>query len=490
MLEWPVSKRTLSSGRHAAQLALTLLIALICFTDMAAAARFSAITVDARSGEVLFAREADGTRYPASLTKMMTLYLLFEDLKGGRIKLDSAFKVSAYAAARPPSKLGLKPGQTILVEHCIKALVTKSANDVAVVVAEGLAGSERAFAERMTSTARVLGMTRTTFRNPHGLPDPKQVTTARDMATLALRLQRDFPERFHYFSLRSFSFKGQTYRNHNRLLGRFKGMDGLKTGYIRASGFNLAATAERGGKRLVGVVIGGKSANSRNQYMASMLETQFKSRGLETSGVIAAAAGDPPGFVRVAPAKLVSIPVPRGKPEIAVERFAEAAEGGTPPSQGDEDVAAETTSEETAEAKSASTTVASMILQEVMSETAAIERKATPQGGTTKSDLLPVNTAPEPEPAIEPAAAEQAASWTIQVGAFPTREGAVSRLGTAKDIGIATLKGKSGFVVSLEKANRVLYRARFSGFTEEAARDACKALNRKGVGCLALAPRS
>jgi D-alanyl-D-alanine carboxypeptidase len=222
--------------------------------------------------------------------------------------------------------------------------------------------------------------------------------------------------------------------------------------------------------------------------MASMLETHFKARGLETSGAIAAAAGDPPGFVRKASAKLASAPVPRDKPQIAVERFAQAVAEGAPSSEGDED-AAEAAGAAIAQPTSASTTVASLILQEALAETAGIPETAPAELGNAKSDLLPVNPEPEQGAASEIAAVQPASSWIIQVGAFPTREGAESRLGTANDAGVALLTGKTGFVISLEKANRILYRARFSGFTEETAREACKALNRKGVGCLALAPR-
>jgi D-alanyl-D-alanine carboxypeptidase len=212
----------------------------------AAKVKFSALAVDARTGEILFASDADGLRHPASLTKMMTLYVLFQEMKAGHLTLDSRLSVSRYAAGRPPTKLGVGAGQTVRVEDAIKALITLSANDMAVAVGENIAGSEAAFAQRMTQTARSLGMSRTTFRNASGLPDPKQVTTARDMATLGLRIQRDFPQYYPYFSMTSFQFGTRTIRSHNRLLGRFEGTDGIKTGYIRASGYNLTTSARRG----------------------------------------------------------------------------------------------------------------------------------------------------------------------------------------------------------------------------------------------------
>ena len=201
-----------------------------------AKAKFAAITVDARNGKLLYAENADAIRHPASLTKMMTLYVLFRDLKAGKIRLSSPIRMSARAASMAPSKLGVKPGKSITVETAIRALVVKSANDVAAAVAENLGGTERAFAQRMTSTARAIGMSRTTFVNASGLPDPAQVTTARDMATLGLRLMRDFPQYYPYFRTQSFVYNGRTIKGHNRLLGRYEGTDGIKTGYINASG--------------------------------------------------------------------------------------------------------------------------------------------------------------------------------------------------------------------------------------------------------------
>ena len=244
-------------------------------SPLTAKAQFSAIAVDARTGKILFSSDIDGQRHPASLTKVMTLYVLFQDLKAGRIKLTSDLKVSNRAAAMQPSKLGLKPGSTISVEDAIKALVTRSANDVAATIGENLEGTEANFAARMTRTARAIGMSKTTFKNASGLPNPAQVTTARDLATLSLRIQRDFPEYYPYFRISSFTYKGQTIRTHNRLLGRFQGTDGIKTGYIRASGFNLTTSAKRGNKRIVGVVMGGSSGGARNKYMMKMLDKGF-----------------------------------------------------------------------------------------------------------------------------------------------------------------------------------------------------------------------
>ncbi|NNE21120.1 MAG: D-alanyl-D-alanine carboxypeptidase, partial [Rhizobiales bacterium] len=292
---------------------------LLVVQPVSARQPFATIAIDARTGKVLYSRSADARRYPASLTKVMTLYLVFEDLKAGKIKLNTKLRVSKYASRRPPSKLGLKPGDTIRVRDAIGALVTKSANDVASTVAENLSGSEAAFARRMTSKARDLGMTRTTFRNASGLPDRAQVTTVRDMATLALRIQRDFPKEYRYFSMRSYKYGRRNYRNHNRLLGRTKGVDGIKTGYTRASGFNLVTSARRGKKRVIAVVVGAKSGGSRNRYMSSLINRMFKTKRLTSGSHLARVAGTPPGYtskkaITLAKAKSTLPPLPRAKP--------------------------------------------------------------------------------------------------------------------------------------------------------------------------------
>jgi len=233
--------------------------------------RFASIVVDANSGETLSSTNPDSLRHPASLTKMMTLYLLFERLDSGKMTLDTEMPVSAHAAAQDPTKLGLRPGQTIRAEDAIKGLVTKSANDAAVVIAEAIGGDEGDFARMMTRKARALGMTRTVYRNASGLPDDDQVTTARDQATLGRALQDRFPRYYRYFATRSFTFRGRTIRGHNHLLGSVDGVDGIKTGYIRASGFNLVTNLKRGNRHLVGVVLGGRSSGSRDATMRSLL---------------------------------------------------------------------------------------------------------------------------------------------------------------------------------------------------------------------------
>lgn len=314
--------------------------------------KFASIIVDAKSGTVLQSSNPDALRHPASLTKIMTLYLLFEQLESGRIKLDSEMEVSAHAARQPPTKLGLRPGQTLRVEDAIKGLVTRSANDAAVVVAETVAGDEGNFARLMTRKARALGMTRTVYRNASGLPNDDQVTTARDQATLGRAIQERFPRYYRYFATVSFNYRGRNIRNHNRLLGKVEGVDGIKTGYIRASGFNLVSSLRRGNRHLVGVVMGGRSAGSRDATMRNLLAEHLdKASTRQTVAAITersvpdantAAAEDAAsarqgrtvqadGAVKVAAASpdAVETPAPRPRPATAPQPAVAAA--ATPP---------------------------------------------------------------------------------------------------------------------------------------------------------------
>ena len=238
-------------------------------------AGYASIIVDAETGRILHATIADTRNYPASLTKMMTLYIVFDALEVGKWTLNTRLKVSARASGQAPSRLGLEAGQTIRVEDAILALVTKSANDVAATVAENLAKSESDFAMMMTATARKLNMSRTTFRNASGLPNGGQMSTARDMALLARALLLHHAKYYHYFSTREFNYAGHTHQNHNKLLSTYEGADGIKTGYIRAAGFNLVASVKRGGTRLIGVVFGGRDSRQRNRIMTKLLNKGF-----------------------------------------------------------------------------------------------------------------------------------------------------------------------------------------------------------------------
>lgn len=251
------------------------------------AAKYAAIVMEADTGKVLFARNADARRFPASLTKMMTLYMAFDALDAGKLRMDQRLPISRRAEGQPPSKLGLRRGQTITVRDAIMALITKSANDAATVLAEAMADSEWDFAVAMTAKARALGMRSTRFMNASGLPNRQQVSTARDMARLSLALIENHPRYYGLFNTTSFRYRGVTHRNHNRLLGRYTGADGIKTGYIRASGFNLAASVERNGKRLIGVVFGGRTGQSRDAHMRKIMDQSFRRAGpvVRTAGI-------------------------------------------------------------------------------------------------------------------------------------------------------------------------------------------------------------
>lgn len=302
-------RKNLSSSRLArvGVFGLLTVTAVVIFTDAAEARRhrrhyahhrvqrdvsdssspkFASIIVDGNSGSVLQATSPDGIRHPASLTKIMTLYLLFERLESGRMKLDTEMPVSQHAADQDPTKLNLRAGQTIRVEDAIKGLVTRSANDAAVVIAEAIGGDEDDFAQMMTRKARSLGMSKTVYRNANGLPNDEQVTTARDQATLGRAIQERFPRYYRYFATSTFNWRGQSIRNHNHLLGSVEGVDGIKTGYTRASGFNLVTSMRRGNRHLIGVVLGGRSGGSRDATMRNLLAENLE-KGATTHTVVA-----------------------------------------------------------------------------------------------------------------------------------------------------------------------------------------------------------
>jgi D-alanyl-D-alanine carboxypeptidase len=285
------------------------------------AAPYADIVVDANSGAVLHATNPDARRHPASLTKIMTLYLLFEQLDAGKLKLDTPLKVSAEASGQSPTKLGLKPGSTLAVEDAIKGMVTRSANDAAVVVAEAIAGSEDDFARLMTRRAQALGMNNTVYKNASGLPDDDQITTARDQSTLGRAIQERFPRYYKYFSIRSFTFRGESISNHNHLLGKVEGVDGIKTGYINASGFNLVTSVHRGNRYLVAVVMGGSSGGSRDARMRELINDKIALASIKrTAPMVAEASGTPdvrpePMVVTKAEAKPAPMAVAKAEPK-------------------------------------------------------------------------------------------------------------------------------------------------------------------------------
>jgi D-alanyl-D-alanine carboxypeptidase len=313
------------------RLAIVLVALVVSISSAPAVAntKYAAVVMDYATGEVLHSRRADVALLPASLTKMMTLMMLFDALERGELKAGSKLPVSRRAAGMPASKLGLRAGSTITVDQAIQAMTVRSANDVAVVIAEALAGSESAFAEQMTRRARAIGMRSTTFMNASGLPNSRQKSTARDMAILSHRLIRHYAQYYHYFSQPSFSFAGRTYRSHNNLVRSYRGMDGLKTGYTRASGFNLASSAVREGRRVIVVVFGGRSARSRDAEVVRLMDLGFERlRQRRPDPIIAALPKPRPGTVMAEPATAAAVAaaaLPEPRPAAASAAEPEAA---------------------------------------------------------------------------------------------------------------------------------------------------------------------
>lgn len=481
------------NGFHLAiSLALILALAATLMAPQAhASSRYAAMAVDARTGEVLFSRNGDAQRFPASLSKIMTVYIVFEELRAGRLKKNSPIVMSRYAAAKPPSKIGLPAGQSLTVDDAIRILVTKSANDVAAAVAEAISGSEPAFAMRMTRTAYSLGMTRTRFRNASGLPDSGQITTARDMATLGLRIQRDFPEYYDYFRLPSATFRGQTYRNHNRLVTSFEGTDGIKTGYIRASGFNLVSSVRRGGRHIIGVMMGGQTAAARNQQMINMIEQVLPRASSGSGRVIAALAGTPPGYdpalIANARAQLVAMtnpPVPRPNPRrTGAPAIAETDGIG-------QVIAAVDGSVQTVDPSAA----ASQLMAEgdtgETEQAVVVAANETGQGDNLKIAMVNPASANVAVPRIRLDAQGMARgeSWHVQIGAFDTHKDAEAHIRKVLELGVQPLKNRPAFTIPFERGNKTFYRARLSGFTEAQANAACKALAQRKLSCFTLAP--
>ncbi|QIG51298.1 D-alanyl-D-alanine carboxypeptidase [Nordella sp. HKS 07] len=496
MMVWTVLRRVGLS------LALLLILAAVAIEPVSAKPKFSALAVDARTGEILFSSDADGSRYPASLTKVMTLYILFQEMKAGRLTLNSRIPVSRYAAGRPPTKLGVNAGGTVSVEEAIKALVVLSANDIAVAVGERIEGSEAAFAQRMTRTAKTLGMSRTNFRNASGLPDPRQVTTARDIATLSLRVQRDFPQYFPYFRTTSFAYGKRVIRSHNRLLGRFEGTDGIKTGYIRAAGFNLTTSAKRGDKRIIGVVMGGQTGRSRDNYMIAMLNKAFP-KCVGGTKLATAIEGTKPGpSAEIQVASIESPPVSAATSKPAKKRRAGRADDQMPEAEGD--VGGLDSAELAAQAQSASglagTTYAAVSadqadLARVSGEVASPD--ATPQVASlaptqaTMSAALPFKVKkPAETQGGQVIVASVASTWNIQLGAYASKKEAQDALYAARSASPKLFSDKQAFTIEVKKGEETIFRARMSGFTAKGAKSACKTLSRKGVDCSTLAPQS
>ncbi len=435
---------------------LALFALMAALAPAHANSKYAAYVMHAESGDVLFDRYSTARRYPASLTKMMTMYMLFDAIEAGELTLDSKLKVSARAAGQPPSKLGLKSGSTISVDTAIQALVIKSANDVAVVVAEKLAGSEWRFAREMTTKARKLGMRSTTFRNASGLPNSRQVTNARDMAELGRRVMQDFPQYYHYFAAKSFTYNGRTYSTHNSLVKNYDGADGIKTGYTRRSGFNLVTSAEKDGVRLVGVVLGGRKSWSRDRHMRDILNNAF-----------AAVAKNP---ARIA-ALHRNTPAPRLKPTLVA---ALAAKNAAPTIAGHEPLRNEIMTAAAGFAENPAETgdvlgalIASADVDDFNEfERARIASVPNEDGFIGEGDLEKVNEF----------------SFGVQIGAYSTKELAQTELEAAAKKSGFTDRDRAIFP-TMRADGSMLYRARFRKLTEIEAALACTELKNAGVSC-------
>jgi D-alanyl-D-alanine carboxypeptidase len=512
--------------------AFALLVALAAWAPASVDAKtsvpraFAGIVIDAKTGKVLYSSKADEYRYPASVTKVMTLYVLFQELSAGNIKLSTKMKVSKFAAAAVPTKLGLKAGSTITVENAIKALVTLSANDMARVIAEHISGSESAFAKRMTSTARALGMSHTTYVNASGLPDSRQITTVRDQSILGVAVFEHFPKYYPYFQTKSFKYGRRTYGNHNALLGS-NGVDGIKTGYTSSSGYNLLTAARKDGRHIVVVGFGFTKAGARDAKVRDLVHDYLpkaKSGEYLQSAMIpmpgrkgSVIPKDPQdSVVQVAAvARVVPAPLPSfrqylleapAEPEIGIgdidlnDAFATADLGLD---------AAEPVAAVNAAVAKAPVPKARPLVTDVigawLSENYSLGAPPAALGATKASaPLLPpvgvgakgepidlmvsgsVETVAEIVPLAQPLPRSLPSGWIVQIGAAPTEDGANSLLSSAADK-VGALDGFKSFVERFEKGGQTFYRARFGGFGgQDEANAMCKQLKTAKMSCLAM----
>lgn len=407
----------------------TLLVVMLVVAIIAGQAyanpKYAAIVIDADTRQVLHEANADATRHPASLTKMMTLYMTFEALKQGRLKLHQQLTASARAASMPQTNLSMRAGYTIDVETAIKALVVRSANDVSVVLAEALGKTEWQFAANMTNKARQLGMSKTVFRNANGLPDRRQITSARDMAILGMALRRDFPQYYHYFSTTRMSYKGRTYNTHNHVMREYPGADGIKTGYINMSGFNLVSSVKRDGYSVVAVVMGGRTSRSRDAHMKDLLSRSFRQLAQSRKPISATRFAN-------------YVPLPVHKPGTA-PLFASLEAVAQPAVSSD----------------------AQVVSQQSFSATAG----ASSQSGQQAAQQIVHG------------------GWGIQVGAFSESRDAFMAAVHAMNVATNELRGSQITVIDPNAGNERVYRARIANITETQARRACRVLLARNEAC-------
>ncbi len=486
------------------------------YADHPPVANFAAIVVDGNSGRVLYARNADEPRHPASITKVMTLYLLFEQLEKGRLHLNSRLTISEHAARQAPTKLGLAPGATISVDDAIKAIVTLSANDIAVAVAERIGGSEDNFAALMTRQAHALGMSHTHYANASGLPNDEQITTAADLALLGRAIQERFPRYYHYFSTRSFAYDGIVNRNHNHLLGRIAGLDGIKTGYTRESGFNLLTSVKRDGHFILAVVMGSPTAAGRDRMMAGLIANEIdKGSRRHTAAPLAAFASqerapprpEPKGVAqglsqpalparlsidRLPVASIAPAPLPR-------PAFVSSTPANQPLALGSGTFGLRHLAYDgSTERPSASTTTPSMLRWAAdpapIAASADAEKaiaNATPARGQGDAVLgkdariIAASREPESSQDAEPPAIARS-GWMIQIGATDDAAAASELLVRAEVHLARALPDAQPFTQKVQKGEQTLYRARFAGLEDaDNAELACKSLRRSGFACFA-----
>lgn len=415
--------------------ALTFFCAILSLQASPANAGYAHFIMDANTGKVLAAQNADVLNHPASLTKMMTLYMTFEALHAGRLRWNQKITMSKNGAATIPSKLYVRQGQTFTVREAVYGMIVKSANDMAEGMGDHLGGSEARFAEMMTRKARQLGMTKTVFRNASGLPSKSQVTTARDMARLGLALQRDFPKEYGLFAMESFSFRGKRIRGHNNLMYRYNGMDGIKTGYTNASGFNLVSAINDNGRRVVGVVLGGKTARSRDAQMAALLDKAMPqaSSGRGNTQLVAS-ANVSRTFDAVPPASITPKAVP-------LPMFAERR---TDP-----------------------------IAMQIAT------------ANSQMADMIQVSAIPKPAPAAP--SAGQRSRWEVQIAATDSEAAARSLLANARSNIAGSYAGIAPYTEAVQSGSATLYRARFTGFEDQSsAVSACKELKAQSYACVVM----
>ena len=478
----------------------------------------ASFVVDANTGEVLYADRAEQLRYPASLTKMMTLYMVFERLEDGRLRYGSKITASPRATARPPSKIGLKVGEQITVMQAIRALVTKSANGVATAVAEHIGGNEAAFARLMTNKAKLLGMKNTVFRNASGLPDRRQFTTARDMAQLAIRLQDHFPKHFHHFKTRSFRYKKRTYRNHNALLGRYRGVNGIKTGYTRASGFNLVTSLQHNRRHVIAVVMGGRTGRKRNAIMRRLLSQHVKTasrhRTRKANTRIALRARPRPA-VRRAPAtreRPITAPAwqtrtaeihrsrvptrPKYKVNVAKVRPIDVRTRVGALSRAPKRVSQRVSkpalrpSKRNQQYHAAATSASSALHNYMIGKVAEPSLIRAPKRATRRS--IEFGAAPSRNlvsgsprqrlPRLRPSTFA-AQPFQIQVGAYVTAEDANRQLANVRDRAPNILGDAQSLTVPVSSGSRRMFRARFAGFDSRSAQETCNAMQKLAINC-------